>query len=110
MRRLGDAPGLEAAGAHAEVADASVHRRPHRTEVRQGTSLGLVVRVGDVVADERPLPTDVAATCHWRFSLEKRAGYYAGREKGQATLAWVSFRGAFPRRGRPAMRPGSAPR
>ena len=35
-----------------------------RAEVREGTGLRLVVRVGDVVADERPLPTQFAAVCH----------------------------------------------
>src|SRR5512138_1482496 len=62
--RLQDLAGLEAAGADADVADLAVHVGANRPEVGERPGLGLVVRVGDLVPDERTLAADVTTTSH----------------------------------------------
>src|SRR5262249_60089176 len=61
---LDDLAPSQAARADADPLGSALHDRPHRHQVRQPSPRGDVVRVTDLIAHDRALPTHITALGH----------------------------------------------
>lgn len=62
--RLLDFAGLDAAGADADALGIAIDERFHRLQVYVPAPLRHIVRVGNVVAELRPLAANITYLCH----------------------------------------------
>ena len=64
---LRDLSALDAAGANTEALGCAIHQSFHFLQIHVPAPSGYVVRVGDIIAELRPLAANIAYLCH-RFA------------------------------------------
>src|SRR5665213_1539959 len=76
---LDDLAGLDAAGAYADALAATIHLRTDRAQIHVPAAAGLIVGVGDVVAELRPFAAQIAFSCHGDAPISRKNRGGCGR-------------------------------
>lgn len=99
LGRLGpasDLAGLDTARAGVDPLRRAIHDSTNALDVRIPPTIGSVVRMGNLFAEERLLPTDVTDGCHRPEMVAGALGSRAFRQSFQVTLEEIRGQRPFP--------------